>query len=43
MITPVIIEGLVWWTLVRGVEGHQPFYMLGDHGWFCPIQYGGGV
>lgn len=43
MITPIVINGLVWWTPVRGASGHVNFKMLGDHGFYCPIAYGGGV
>lgn len=44
MITPIVLFGwYVCWTPVRAAPGHVHFKMLGDHGFYCPIAYGGGV
>ncbi|WP_274523323.1 hypothetical protein [Pseudomonas abietaniphila] len=41
MITPLHIDGLILWDFIRYAGSHDPFLMWGDHGWFCPIGYGG--
>lgn len=41
MITPLHKDGLILWDFVRYASRFKPFLMLGDHGWFCPVEYGG--
>lgn len=41
IISPIILFGwFVCWTRLEGVPGHVNFQMLGDHGFYCPIDYG---
>lgn len=41
MITPLHIDGLIIWSFIRYARVHTPFLTMGDHGWFCRIEYGG--
>lgn len=39
MVVPVIRAGYVQWVDPRRVMPGEWFYMLGDHGCFCPVQF----
>lgn len=39
VLTPIIFNGYVNWVHPWRISVGEQFFMLGDHGGFCPVQF----
>lgn len=39
VLTPILFNGFVDWVRPWRIREGEQFYMLGDHGCFCPINF----